>query len=156
MELLAIRRMEYTLIKYYLTEQAIASGCKFKQPRDGDAGWDIHASRGYKIFGNHQQLISTGLHVHIPDGFVGIIKDRSSMALEQECHIIAGVIDSSYRGEVKVLLKNFEYVISINPGARIAQMIIVPIYSLGVQQVLDLTLLDESLRVDGGFGSTGE
>ena len=148
--------MECTLIRYYLTPEAMAAGCWFQQPRKGDAGWDLHASRGYKIFGDSQQLISTGLYVHIPDGYVGIIKDRSSMALEKGCHVLAGVIDSSYRGEVKVLLKNFEFATSINPGNKIAQMIVVPIYAFGAQRVDKLALLEESLRGQSGFGSTGE
>ena len=144
------------MIKYYLTPEAIAAGCEFNEPAQGDAGFDIYAAEGYRIFGNRQQLISTGLHVQIPKGYVGIVKDRSGMALK-DCHVLAGVIDSAYRGELKVVLHNFEYSIVVGAGDRIAQLVIVPFYTDYTQQVIAVEFLDHfGSRGYEGFGSSGE
>lgn len=99
-------------MNYYLSPEAIEAGCVFEQPRDGDAGYDIYAVDAPIFLGKvtdmpfipgKQWVINTGLHVAIPQGYVGIIKDRSSMA-SRGIHVLGGVIDSSYRGEIKVVM----------------------------------------------------
>ena len=144
------------MIKYYLTPEAVAVGCRFDPPRYGDAGYDLYSAETVRVFGHHSYLVSTGLHLQIPDGLVGVIKDRSSMALKKDSHVLAGVIDPSYRGEVKVLLHNYEYSIDIKQGDRIAQMIIVEYTmhdTVSMDAIEDLTLTHRGF---GGFGSTGK
>jgi dUTP pyrophosphatase len=100
-------------------------------------------------------LIETGLHLEIPMGYVGLVKDRSSIA-SAGLHTMAGVIDASYRGEVKVLMVNLSdapYTVSV--GQKIAQLVVMPIYAQSVDIVETLDDLTETARGDGGFGSTG-
>lgn len=91
-------------MEYYLESGAKKVGCKFEEPRAGDAGYDIYASEQIDLLPGESAWISTGLHVAVPNRYVGIVKERSSKA--GQYHVHAGVIDSSYRGEVKVLVHN--------------------------------------------------
>lgn len=101
-------------------------------------------------------LVPTGLAMAIPQGYVGLIFARSGLASKQgvspaNC---VGVIDSDYRGEVKVALANHgtaDYV--IHPGDRIAQLMITPVVQPQLEEVKELS---ETLRGAGGFGSTGK
>ena len=72
----------------------------------GDAGWDLYAVEDGEIAPGERRLIGTGIAMAIPEGFYGRIADRSSMAYKFGMHVLAGIIDCSYRGEVKVLLVN--------------------------------------------------
>jgi len=150
-------------IKYYLEADALRVGCSFEPPRDGDAGYDICAAQDVYIYGvdwkknkgNNRAIISTGLHVQIPDGFVGILKDRSSLA-SKALTISAGVIDPSYLGEILVIMQNNHYGgYKISAGNRIAQMLVVPYLYVDTEQVDSLYDFDETTRGDQGFGSTG-
>ena len=97
-------------------------------------------------------LVSTGLSVEIPENYYGKIEDRSSLALKG-VKTAGGVIDSSYRGELKVILYNHtSEKIQIQRGARIAQLLIHPVPSL---HVIEVSELQESRRGEKGFGSTG-
>ena len=101
-------------------------------------------------------LVETGLHIEIPLNYVGLVKDRSSVA-SAGLHTMAGVIDSSYRGELKILILNVgdsDYTISI--GQKIAQLVIVPIYTETVELVDSLEMLTDTDRGVEGFGSTGK
>ena len=98
-------------------------------------------------------LVSTGIAVKIPIGYYGRVASRSGLAVKNGLEVGAGVIDSDYRGEVKVLLRNlgsqpFEF----KSGDRIAQLIIEKIETPDVEEVTDLDVTD---RGAGGFGSTG-
>ena len=100
--------------------------------------------------------LSTGLAVEIPEGFVGLVWARSGLATKR--HLApankVGVIDSDYRGEIMVGLQNSgkeDY--TIQPGDRIAQMMITPVLQANVQLVEEL---DDTVRGAGGFGSTGK
>lgn len=129
---------------------------KFAAPKPGDAGYDLYALEGCTLPPGERALIRTGLHVEIPNQHVGLIKDRSSMALAG-LHVMGGVIDSSYRGELKILLLNTnqtEYAVS--PGQKIAQMVVVSYYAEPVTVVDQLEQLSESDRGASGFGSTGQ
>lgn len=100
-------------------------------------------------------LVKTGLKMAIPPGFYGEIKGRSSVSLKRSISILSGVVDSDYRGEVKILLMNFSNIDTqyIYRGERIAQMIILPCVKaqwFGNQETLPVTA-----RGEGGFGSTG-
>ena len=143
------------IIKAYLEPSAEKVGCKFQRPRAGDAGYDLYASETVTIFPKEQVTVQTGLKLEIPTGYMGIIKDRSSMALRR-IYTHAGVIDAAYRGEIGVLLdnqsgKNYH----IEPGQRIAQLIIVESHTPAVEIVVEEEL-SNTPRGDGAFGSTGK
>lgn len=142
-------------MRVYLTEAFRALGLSFSAPRPGDAGYDLYAVEPATLAPGAQAAIRTGIHVELPPGFVGIIKDRSSMAL-RGIHTYGGVIDSSYRGELKVILNNLsETAQTIAPGQKFAQMVIIAHYAEPVEVVRSLEALSNSDRGEGGFGSTG-
>lgn len=142
------------MIKYHLEDYAIAAGCKFEKPNSGDAGYDIYASENSFIFPVATPVF-TGLYVEIPYGHVGIVKDRSSMALD-DVVTHAGVIDSSYRGEVQVIMStNADDTGVIVSGQKIAQLLIVPVLSAYGTKMVSLDELTQTTRGDKGFGSTG-
>ena len=91
---------------------------------NSDAGWDLYVSEDAIIDPSKSELVSTHISFAIPEGYVGLIWDRSSMAAKRGLHRFAGVIDSGYRGEVKVCLWNSsdKYCV-INQGERIAQIL---------------------------------
>jgi dUTP pyrophosphatase len=118
-----------------------------------DAAFDIEANEETHLYGYSRQLISTGVRMAIPEGYCGIIKSRSGLAVKNSIEVGAGVIDAGYRGEIKVLLCNHgDTVLPIKPGDRIAQLMIVPVPAVTLEVVKDL---DETTRSDKGFGSTG-
>ena len=89
------------------------------------AGYDIYSSQSTKIPPKTQQLISTDISMAIPHGYFGMLKSRSGLALKNNIHVQAGIIDSDYRGEVKILLTNeSEKEFNVTKGMRIAQLII--------------------------------
>lgn len=144
------------MIKYFLEDQELS----FCQPKDGDAGFDIRAA-GYKIIrAGETRLISTGLYLAIDARFVGFIKDRSSMAV-RGIRTSGGVIDASYRGEVKLVVTNYspeDY--EIKKGDKVAQIVFLPFYpgtNRGeLVEVSDIHDLGETERSQDGFGSTGQ
>jgi len=142
------------MIRFFLADKARKSGAKFCSPRIGDAGFDIMSCVALTLEAGVQLGIPTGLHLAIPDGWVGLISDRSSMA-SKHLYTHGGVIDSSYRGEVIVLLRNHSTTsFSIKEGDRIAQMVVVP-HLHGAQECFTESELGETERGSGGFGSTG-
>ncbi len=110
----------------------------------GAAGYDLYAVGAQK-----GRMIATGIALEIPSGWVGIIKDRSGVAVSGRGYTVAGVIDSSYRGEVKIL---FDREMNVEAGERIAQLVVVPHFSGDVIEVGELSRTD---RGASGFGSTG-
>lgn len=117
------------------------------------AGYDIYADEHKIIPPNTRALIKTGLTMAIPDGYYGRIAPRSGLALKYGIDVLAGVIDSSYRGEIGVILYNtWSEDFCIESGMRIAQMIIESCHSVTFQE---RTSLDETERGEGKFGSTG-
>ncbi|RMG41138.1 MAG: dUTP diphosphatase [Candidatus Dadabacteria bacterium] len=141
-------------LRVFLSEEAQGAGLTFERPRSGDAGFDLRALESVVLPAGAQMLVSTGIKVAIPDGYVGLVKDRSSMALKQ-IYTHAGVIDASYRGEVKVVLSNGgETSFQIERGDRIAQLVVVPCLT-GMTRVASEADLGETPRGQSGFGSTG-
>lgn len=122
-----------------------------------DAGWDLYADNDnpFHIEYGQRELISTGCSFAIPEGYYGKIADRSSIAWKCGVHVLGGVIDSDYRGEVKVILANLgcDEGFIIRRGDRIAQMIIIKIHEGSMVEVDDL---DTTERNNGGFGSSGQ
>jgi dUTP pyrophosphatase len=110
-----------------------------------------HANGGAVDIG--RALVGTGIALSLPPGHVGRIGSRSGLSVTRNIEVGAGWIDSDYRGEIKVELKNFssqEFV--VEPGARIAQLMILPIATPELEPADDLP---PSTRGTGGFGSTG-
>jgi len=124
-----------------------------EQAHVGDAGFDLRSTINVTIFSDEQTKISCGFAFEIPKNMVGIIKDKSSMA-NTRLYISGGVIDSSYRGEVQILIRNDDgapHRISI--GDKITQMVIVPYYKANCVEVKDIS---RTARGADGFGSTGK
>ena len=117
------------------------------------AGYDLCASEDAILAPQSRLLIATGLSMAIPHGYYGRIAPRSGLAVKNFIDVGAGVIDSDYRGEVKVLLFNFaKEEFKVLTGDRIAQLIIELVCATEIVETDDL---DETERGDGGFGSTG-
>lgn len=143
-------------MRVYKNEKLQALDIDFTAPRLGDAGYDLYSIDEYTVAPQARVLVETGLHLEIPLGYVGLVKDRSSVA-SAGLHTMAGVIDASYRGELKILLLNVgQETYSIKAGQKIAQMMVVPVYTDAVEVVDSLETLSNTERGQDGFGSTGE
>lgn len=143
-------------MRIYRNEKLRALGFDFQTPRSGDAGYDIYAIDKYDVAQMQRVVVETGLHLEIPIGYAGVVKDRSSVAAAG-LHCLAGVIDSSYRGELKVLIVNLgQSAYTIQIGQKIAQLLLAPVHVEEISLVESLEELSASKRGTGGFGSTGE
>lgn len=120
-----------------------------------DAGWDLFSNDPHQLFYGNIVAIKTGIAIEIPHGCVGIIKDRSSMALKG-VKVLGGVIDSGYTGEIIVFLVKIstqDTPIIIHSYDKIAQLLILPMIMMGNHlEVVDN--LSESARGNKGFGSS--
>jgi len=120
---------------------------------NGDAGLDLYANEYCSIAPYQQALVSTGIKIIIPYGCAGLIWDRSGLATKG-ITTIGGVIDTGYRGEIKVIVKNLsEDIYNIEPGEKIAQLLIQKIELLEVEEGI---INDETERQTGAFGSSGQ
>ena len=123
---------------------------------EGDAGLDLCANENVTLLPNERRLISTGLAIAIPEGYAGFVQPRSGMALKKGLSMAntPGLIDSHYRGELKIVAINLdnEEPIHIGKGERIAQLVI---QKVPVVKVIEVTELDDTDRGTGGFGSSG-
>lgn len=119
------------------------------------SGMDLSASQAVQIQPGRSQLVKTGLFLEIPEGFEGQVRPRSGLALKHGVTVLnaPGTIDSDYRGELCILLINHgPDPFLIEPGDRIAQLVIAPV----VQVILEESnSLCGTQRGSGGFGSTG-
>jgi len=140
--------LEYTLLHASARPPAAA--------HTGDAGLDLHAAEQAEIGPGERTSIGTGLAVAIPDGLAGLVLPRSGLALRHGIALVnsPGLIDSGYRGELRVLLLNTDRqdAFEVAVGDRIAQLLLVTFASPVLREV---TSLEESGRGVGGFGSTG-
>lgn len=119
------------------------------------AGMDLYSdmSARWGLFPLERRLVPTGLAVAIPPGHYGRVAPRSGLAFKSGIDVLAGVIDSDYRGHLQVVLINLsDYFVSFEPQERIAQFIITP-YSRCY--IVDALSLPDTERGAGGFGSTG-
>jgi dUTP diphosphatase len=120
----------------------------------GDAGMDLFAAEDMTLGAGEVKAVPTGIKMAIPDGYVGLIWDKSGISL-QGVHRLAGVVDAGYRGEVKVVMVNLGKVPFVfKQGQKVAQMLIQPVEAVEVVDVGEADL-DETARGAGGFGSTG-
>ncbi len=121
----------------------------------GDAGLDLCAAEGCLLRPGERRLVHTGLAVELPPGTEGQVRPRSGLALRHGVTVLnaPGTIDAGYRGEVCVLLVNLgQAEVRIEPGMRIAQLVVARVMRMAVAEV---TALAASPRGAGGFGSTG-
>jgi dUTP pyrophosphatase len=123
---------------------------------DGDAGYDLHAAEALTLPAGARGSVSTGVAVAIPAGHAGLVLPRSGLALRHGIALVnaPGLIDSGYRGELRVLLLNTDQdqAFEIGVGDRIAQLLIVRHES---PELVEVHELGESARGGGGFGSSG-
>ena len=120
----------------------------------GDLGYDLYTNEGTTIFPSETKVIKTGIAIQFPEGYGGFIKDRSSVATKRGLHVVAGVIDNGYIGEICVALYNgTDSLVHITPGEKIAQLVLIPTVDFEVEEVDEVVPTDQ--RADGGFGSTG-
>jgi dUTP pyrophosphatase len=121
----------------------------------GDAGLDLSACERLELGPGERALVPTGLAVAIPDGYAGFVQPRSGLAAKHGISIVntPGLVDSGYRGELKVALLNTDRreAFVVLPGMRIAQLVIVPVPEV---DPIEVDELPESERGVRGFGST--
>jgi dUTP pyrophosphatase len=122
---------------------------------DGDAGLDLAACERVELGPGERAVVGTGLAVAIPDGHAGFVQPRSGLAARHGITILntPGLVDSGYRGELKVVLLNTDRAepFVVEPGMRIAQLVVVPVALLEPREVSELP---DSERGEKGFGSS--
>lgn len=120
----------------------------------GDAGFDLYAIESVSIPVGARVLVGTGIAMEIPDGYVGLIWDKSGLSMVHGLKNLGGVIDAGYRGEIKagvVNLSDEDYTITV--GHKVAQMLIQKVERADIKEVAELS---DTSRGHGGFGSTGK
>ena len=122
----------------------------------GDAGMDLYADEAAHIDPGGRASVGTGIAVAIPEGHAGLVTPRSGLAAKHGITLVntPGLIDAGYRGELRVLLLNTDphESFKVTPGDRIAQLVLVKVESPEPAEVGELS---ETIRGEGGFGSTG-
>ncbi len=121
----------------------------------GDAGADLVAAEEHTIAPGDRALVGTGLSMAIPEGYAGFVLPRSGLATTKGITVAnaPGLIDSGYRGELKVgLINHSDEVFTVEPGDRIAQLVIMRVETV---EYVEVDTLDETSRGWSGFGSTG-
>jgi dUTP pyrophosphatase len=123
---------------------------------EGDAGMDLAACARVELAPGARALVPTGLAVAIPDGYAGYVQPRSGLAAKHGISIVntPGLVDSGYRGELLVNLVNHDGADTfvVEPGMRIAQLVILPVPPV---EPVEVDELPASERGEGGFGSSG-
>lgn len=120
----------------------------------GDAGMDIYAAEVVTVKPGESSKIKTGISVEIPDGYVGLCWDKSGLSMNHGIKVLAGVIDSGFRGELVLAVHNLgkeEYTFQI--GDKVMQMLLQPVLHCAIE-VTDS--LSSSERGENGFGSSGK
>lgn len=119
----------------------------------GDAGLDLFSNENIVIEPMHRAAIKTGIYLEIPEGYVGVIWSKSGLSLRQGLNMIAGIIDSNYRGEIKLAMVNLSSkLIRIEKGDKLAQMLIQRFEEVKLKE---METLSPSVRGEKGFGSSG-
>ena len=126
------------------------------QAYEGDAGLDLAACERVELAAGERAVVATGVAVAIPEGYAGLVVPRSGLAARHGLTIVnaPGLIDSGYRGEVKVILLNTDAdeAFVVEPGMRIAQLVLVEARAV---RLVEVDELPESARGTAGFGSSG-
>ena len=124
------------------------------QAYDGDAGLDLAACDPAVLLPGERAVVPTGLAVEIPEGYAGFVQPRSGLAARHGIGIVnsPGLIDSGYRGEIRVVLLNTgREPFAVEPGMRIAQLVVVPVPAVRLVEVDELAASERGAR---GFGSS--
>jgi dUTP pyrophosphatase len=123
---------------------------------DGDAGMDLYAAEPARLEPGERASVGTGIAVAIPEGHAGLVLPRSGLAARHGISVVnaPGLVDSGYRGEVRVLLLNTDRdtAFEVQVGDRIAQLLVTPYSS---EEPIEVSDLEETVRGAGGFGSSG-
>ena len=123
---------------------------------EGDAGLDLYACEAAHLGPGERWSVGTGVAVEVPAEHAGLVLPRSGLARDHGIALVnsPGLIDAGYRGEVRVLLLNTDpaETFKIEPGDRIAQLVIAPV---ALPEPVEVESLSDSARGDGGFGSSG-
>jgi dUTP pyrophosphatase len=121
----------------------------------GDAGLDLAACERVELGPGERAVVGTGLAVAIPDGYAGFVQPRSGLAARHGLTVVnsPGLVDSGYRGELRVVLLNTDAAepFVVEPGMRIAQLVVLPIPELELIEVEELPTSERGVR---GFGSS--
>lgn len=121
----------------------------------GDAGLDLVSCERVELAPGERAMVGTGLAVAVPDGYAGFVQPRSGLAARHGITIVnaPGLVDSGYRGEVRVVLHNTDTreAFVVEPGMRIAQLVVVPVASVDPVEVEELAESERGVR---GFGSS--
>ena len=127
-----------------------------RRAHEGDAGLDLYAAEAAVLEPGERASVGTGIAVEIPEGHAGLVLPRSGLAARHGIALVnaPGLIDSGYRGEVRVLLLNTDRTdaFEIAPGDRVAQLLVT---SFAPAEPVETVELSVSERGDGGFGSSG-
>ena len=122
----------------------------------GDAGMDLRASESLTLQPFERALVPTGLAIALPEGYAGFVLPRSGLAIKHGITVVntPGLIDSNYRGELKVILQKTDPHVpfTIHVGDRIAQLVVMPVPHMSFTPV---DVLSSTERGEGGFGSSG-
>ena len=125
------------------------------QAYPGDAGLDLAACEGTTLEPGERATVPTGIAVEIPEGFAGFVQPRSGLAARHGIGVVnsPGLIDSGYRGEIRVVLLNTDTrnTFTVEPGMRIAQLVVVPVAAVRAVEVEELAVTDRGVQ---GFGSS--
>ena len=124
-----------------------------RRATSGSAGYDLFCIDTVSILPGELVCVSTGISVKVPDGTYGRIAPRSGITVKHNVHVGAGVIDSDYTGEIKVVLcNNGKQVVQFKAFDRVAQLVL---EKIEIAEVIEVTELNATSRGSGGFGSTG-
>jgi dUTP pyrophosphatase len=118
-----------------------------------DVGFDLKAIEDVNLFPLEQKTVRTGIAMEIPEGYVGLVRDRAGIVQKMNVHTVAGTFDSGFRGEVSIMLVNMnDKTVGIEKGMRVAQIILLPVARAKIKEVKKLS---DTERGKKSFGSTG-
>ena len=125
-----------------------------KYAHPGDAGMDFFALEHTSVKPGERVAVKTGVSMEIPEGYVGLLWDKSGIAFKQGFKTLGGVIDAGYRGEILISIINLsDKAYTFEAGHKVAQMLIQKIEE---PEIVESQALHDSLRGEGRFGSTGK
>jgi dUTP pyrophosphatase len=128
-----------------------------RQAYEGDAGFDLAACERVTLGPGERAVVPTGIAVEIPDGYAGFVQPRSGLASRHGIGVVnsPGLIDAGYRGEIRVVLLNTDKTepFEVEPGMRIAQLVVAPVASVQLVEVDELAVSERGSR---GFGSSAD
>lgn len=145
---------EYKVGKLLSSIDGLKYKCDYRlEKKDGDQGWDIRATEGYILDPGERKLVSTSLYLELPEGLYADVRPRSGLSAKG-IDVCLGLIDSSYRGEVKVcIVNNSDKQFRVIPDSRIAQIVFGQEIIISPKKVDEIS--SDTHRGEKGFGSSG-